>query len=91
MYQDVAIRLQKELSERYGEVIGGQELSHVLGFGSMAAMKQALNRQTLTLPVFFIEGRRGRFALSADIALWLAECRSKSGQQAPREMPAGFR
>ena len=91
MNKEVEIKLQKELSERYGEVIGGKTLSHILGFSSMAAMKQSLSRKTLLLPVFFIEGRRGRYALTSDVAAWLAECRASAGKQTSREMPKELR
>lgn len=91
MDKEVEIKLQKELSERYGEVIGGKALSHALGFGSMAAMKQSLSRKTLSLPVFFIRGRKGRFALTSEVAAYLAECRASAGKQTPLEMPKELR
>lgn len=41
--------LLDDLSNRYGQVIGGETLSKVLGFSSTAAMKQALKRETLLI------------------------------------------
>lgn len=69
-----------DLSKRYGEVIGGALLSKVLGYPTMAAMKVALGRKTLSIPTFFIPGRRGRFALTSEVATWLAEHRATAGQ-----------
>ncbi|MDO9385415.1 MAG: hypothetical protein Q7T65_01800 [Thiobacillus sp.] len=83
--------LTDDLSGRYGEVIGGELLSKALGFPSMAAMKQAIKRKTLKIPTFFIQGRRGRFALTLDVAVWLAECRASAETLDPREVPANFR
>lgn len=84
-------RLLNDLSGRYGEVIGGEVLSKALGFPSIAAMKQAIKRETLKIPTFFIPGRRGRFALTADVADWLAECRASAEKQSPREVPENFK
>jgi hypothetical protein len=83
--------LLKDLTARYGELIGGSLLSKTLGFSSMAAMKQAINRETLKVPTFFITGRRGRFALTTDVANWLAECRASADKQGPREVPENFK
>ena len=83
-------KLINDLSDRYGEVIGGEMLSKALGFPSIAAMKQAIKRETLTIPTFFIRGRRGRFALTVDVAAWLAECRASADMQDPREIPTNF-
>ena len=70
------IKIIQELSSRYGELIGGDRLRHVLGFPTLASLKQALRRKTLTLPTFFIEGRRGRFALTSDVARWLIKTKN---------------
>lgn len=92
MNEEFRARLLNDLSGRYGEVIGGGEmLSKALGFPSIAAMKQAIKRKTLSIPTFFIPGRRGRFALTADVADWLAECRANAEKQNPREVPENFK
>jgi hypothetical protein len=46
-------------------------LTHVLGYPSQGAFRQALARGRIPVPVVTIEGRRGRFAQVADIARWL--------------------
>lgn len=88
--QFYATLLLDDLSNRYGQVIGGETLSKVLGFSSTAAMKQALKRETLLIPTFFIMGRRGRFALTADVAVWLSECRARADAPGRPEVPANF-
>jgi len=77
---NTASLLQKDLSARYGEVIGGDTLRLVLGFSSKSAMNAAISRKTLTLPTFFITGRRGRQALTSDVATWLVDCRASAGE-----------
>lgn len=91
MSKELHARLLNDLSSRYGEVIGGEMLSKALGFQSIAAMKQAIKRETLRIPTFFIPGRRGRFALTADVADWLVECRANAEKQSPREVPENFK
>ena|ERR1039457_6876815 len=75
------VELVVELSRRHGELIGGDTLRHVLGFQTMAAFKKAVGRGTLSLPTFFLEGRRGRFALTADIAKWMLSARNGPATQ----------
>lgn len=83
--------LTLELSQRYGEVIGGNTLKRALGFSTMAAFKQSINRGTLTLPTFYIEGRRGRYALASDVAEWLMECRANAGKPCNLDIPESFK
>lgn len=81
MDKELHARLLDGLGSRYGEVIGGEVLSKVLGFSSLAAMRQGIRRETLKIPIFFIPGRRGRFALTADVVAWLVECRARADHQ----------
>lgn len=67
-----------ELVARHGEVVGGDGLRLVLGFPTIDAMKRAIARGTLPLPTFFVPGRRGRFALTVDIAKYLFEIKNTS-------------
>lgn len=64
--------LERSLSERYGTMVGSCDLWRELGFRSPSAFRQALARGTLGLTVFVVAGRRGKFALAGDIALWIA-------------------
>ncbi|MBS0570686.1 MAG: hypothetical protein JSS28_08770 [Proteobacteria bacterium] len=66
-FQELADRLTR----MYGVVVGGATLTRVLGYPTQAAFRQACARKHLPVPVFTIEGRRGRFAQVGDIACWL--------------------
>lgn len=67
--------LEKRLTRTLGTVVGGAALSRALGYPSQGAFRQAVARGRLPVRVFELEGRRGRFALTADIARWLwAQC-----------------
>jgi hypothetical protein len=65
-------RIRAELLDRNGPLMGGDTLRVALGFGSMAALRQALSRNRLSIHVFTPPMRRGKFALTADVAHWLA-------------------
>jgi hypothetical protein len=62
-----------DLTSRYGQIISARDLHLILGFKSYDAFKQAILRGNLTLQLFEIEGRRGRHAMSTDVAAWLVE------------------
>jgi hypothetical protein len=57
---------------QFGPVIGGSELRKVLGFRSAVTFRRAIRQGKLAVKVFELEGRRGKFALTADVARWLA-------------------
>lgn len=62
-----------QLAIRYGSVIGGRDLAHLLGFKTPAAFRQAAHRKRLPFPTFMIQGRQGRYARRHDVALFLAQ------------------
>lgn len=61
-----------DLRTKHGPLIGGGDLTKVLGYKSQEAFRQALRRGTLPVTVFELEGRRGKFALTDDIENWLS-------------------
>jgi len=70
-------KLEEDMMARYGPLLTGDSLREALGYRSMDAMRQAVLRETFPVPVFKIDNRRGKFALSKDVALWLAKQRSQ--------------
>ncbi len=80
--------LEQDLLQRYGPVIGQDDLRQALGYASLDAFRQALSRGLLPVLVFPIPHRRGKYALAKDIASWLARLRvqavqSSGGREAP--------
>lgn len=67
--------LESDLLGQYGPLLTGDALRRALGYPSMDAVRQALSRGTLPVPVFRLPNRRGTFALAKDVAHWLAEQR----------------
>jgi hypothetical protein len=72
----LALQLESDLIREYGPVISRESLCAALGYSSMNAFRQALSRGTVPVRVFDIPMRRGKFALSKDVARWLAERRN---------------
>lgn len=56
----------------HGELIGGADLARCLGFRTSRAFQKAAAADRLPVETFVLEGRRGRFARTRDIASWLA-------------------
>ena len=73
-------QIHLQLLERYGPVVGGQDLRRLLGYPSPASFRQAAMRGTIPVPVFEIPNRRGRFALTQEVATWLIACRNTATQ-----------
>jgi len=71
----LAGEIESELYRQFGPLMFGKALHSALGFPSGDAFRQALCRKTVPVETFVISNRRGRFALSKDIALWLAQQR----------------
>lgn len=64
--------LVSALITAHGELIGGVELARCLGFRTTRAFQKAAAADRLPVETFVLEGRRGRFARTRDIAIWLA-------------------
>jgi len=67
--------LERELSSLHGPMMSGDKLRVALGYPSQEAFRQAFVRKKTPIPVFSIEHRRGKFALTKDVARWLAKQR----------------
>ena len=59
------------LVERYGYLIGGDDLWRLLAYRSLDAFRKAQTLGTVPVKTFRIEGRRTRFASTEDVARWL--------------------
>ena len=81
--------LERDLLAHYGAPLpGGDDLRSALGYPSLEALRQAISRGTVPVPVFAVEHRRGKFALTKDVAVWLARLRQGSESPVPsKEVP----
>jgi len=69
--QNYNFDLMKWMLEKHGPLIGGNDLYAALGYRTYAAFHRARMSGDIHVEVFPIEGRRGFFALTADVAAWL--------------------
>lgn len=82
--------LRGELEALHGPLLGGPKLIAALGLTSSASLRQARRRGRVPVPLFTLPKRRGFFALTRDVAIWLAEARlaaSHSQTRTQREEP----
>lgn len=59
------------LMREHGAILRASVAAKILGFESTEALRRARIRQTLPIPMFTIEGRRGWFASTAVVAAWI--------------------
>lgn len=71
----LADELEEKLVQQFGPLLSNELLYRALGFPSMGAFRQALSKQRVPIPVFSIPNRNGKFALTMDVAKWLANQR----------------
>lgn len=76
--EPLAVLLERELLSKHGPMMTSEDLRIALGYPSKEAFRQAVARKTTPIPVFGIEKRRGKFALTKDVAAWLAAQRARA-------------
>lgn len=76
--ESLAALLERELAQQHGPMMTGEALRLALGYSSKDAFRQAIARKTVPIPVFGIEKRRGKFALTKDVAAWIAAQRERA-------------
>jgi hypothetical protein len=76
--EPLALLLERELMRQHGPMMSNDNLRVALGYPSKEAFRQAIARKSVPIPVFDIEKRRGKFALTTDVAAWLAAQRTRA-------------
>jgi len=67
--------LENDLLKLYGPLLSGQSLYQALGYVSKDAFRQSIVRKTVPVPLFPLKHRRGKYALTKDVAVYLASQR----------------
>lgn len=75
LIDELAKALESDLLGKHGPIITRDDLLRALGYQTQAALRQSMLRNTVTVPLFDMEFRRGKFALVKDVARYLAEQR----------------
>lgn len=86
LVEELANSLEQDLLQTFGPMIYGQVLYKSLGYTSADAFRQAVSRQSVPVDTFPIEGRRGKFALTRDIAKWIARQKIENTQSLKKEV-----
>jgi len=68
----LAKALEQDLLATHGPMLTGEVLWKSLGYSSADAFRQAASRKNVLVPIFAIEHRRGKFALTKEVARWIA-------------------
>lgn len=69
------LELRESLLRMHGPLLGGESLVAALGHRNAASLRQARRRGQVSITLFTVPNRRGWFALTQDVADWLAEIR----------------
>lgn len=75
--KDIYSELKETLMDRYGPVISGNDLISCLGYPSPSAFRKAVSRKTAPDFIFTLKNRKGKFALTTDVAAWLTKSKYK--------------
>lgn len=71
--KNLAQKLEQDLLLLYGSpMLTGEQLQKAMNYRSIYALRQAITRKTIPVPVFTIKKRKGYFSLVVDVATWLA-------------------
>lgn len=63
--------LTETLIKEFGPLLGGEALRRALGYRSASAFRRALRLNHIEVRVFPVSGRKGKYALTTDVAAWL--------------------
>ena len=81
-------QLRQEMEQVHGPLLGGTKLVAALGHANAASLRQARRRGRVPVPLFSLPQRRGFFALTRDIADWLAEARLTAASSSIPQPPS---
>ncbi len=89
--EDEALKteLRKRMEQEHGPLLGGEKLALALGHANLAAFRQARRHGRVDVPVFMLPKRQGYFALTSDVADWLAQARTASAACTPQQTKKG--
>lgn len=81
----LAFELEVDLKDRYGLMVGSSALWRELGYASYEAFRKAKQRGRIEVPLFDVPNRRGSFALSKEVASWVARQRCSPAGEKPAQ------
>ena len=82
------LELRESLLRMHGPLLGGEALIAALGHKNAASLRQARRRGQVAITLFTVPNRRGWFALTQDVADWLANIRLQAQQKGGESTPS---
>lgn len=82
----LAESIELNLIREYAPLLYDEQLSKALGYRSLHAFRKAYSRKTVPVLVFTIPNRAGKYALTKDVAAWLAKSRCNAEQKNENRM-----
>lgn len=78
--------LEKQLTNEFGPLMGGQDLVKALGYSTLPAFRRACRDGVLGVRVFNLPDRKGKFALTREVAGFIThyveqQSKDKGGEQ----------
>jgi len=64
---NINISIEQRLNAKYGEFINLNAIALELGYPSINSLRVAIHRGKVPIRTFLISGRKGRFALKAEL------------------------
>mgnify|MGYP000019845759 CR=1 FL=1 len=79
-------QIDTELREAYGShILTLHDITKALNYSSISAVRQAIARNNMPIPLFNLPNRRGKFALTAEVARFLARQASAKDANGKKE------
>lgn len=69
---ELAGQIARKLHDLHGPMLGGVALAKALGFPTLGALRTARKRGRVSLRIFPLPHTRGSFALTEEVAAWIA-------------------
>lgn len=77
-WQLVRSAIMSSLDQAHGPLLKGEGLANALGYKNLASLRQAKKRNQVGVALFELPNRKGLYALTAEVADWLATCRLRA-------------
>lgn len=86
------VQLRSTLEASHGPLMDNTQLREALGYRTQSAFDRAVKRGQIRVRIFRIPGRKGWFALAADVAVWIWTAREQHahGEKGAKCVEAGF-
>jgi hypothetical protein len=79
----------QDLAHEFGPVMDARALRRIFNYSTQSGLRGAISRGALPVRVFTMQGRRGPFALTSDVARWLEQVKQDGSEALGSNAAAG--